>query len=135
MLVNLNLLLTFFCITALNFLDKYFTASLLKEFQFDNPQTPITKLIDKHELNPVARWIMHKSGLEIGMMIGFLMTELLFFYVLFYTPINETLFILAGAYLGEFIIVIIYHLHWFSVIEKKRKEELTRLRNRFKKKR
>jgi uncharacterized protein YacL len=119
----------------LNFLDKYFTMELLKEFHFDNPQTAISKLIDKHELNPVARWIMHKTGLEIGMLIGFIATELLFFYVLFYIPLSEITFILGGAYLGELVIVVIYHLHWFSMIEMKRKAELIRLRNRFKRKR
>jgi len=134
-MIDPNLYITFVLISLANLADKYLTALTILELNFDHPNISIPKIIDKHELNPLGRWIMHKLGLVYGMAIGFIITELLMFLILFYNEPTFATFTIAGSFLGGLYLVDFVHFHNLNQIEKKRKAELTRLRERFKNKR
>lgn len=129
------ILLPFTLVTMLNFIDKYYTAYTLQEMNFDKPKSSISKLIDKHELNPIGRWIMHKCGIWMGMGIGFILSEIIMILIIIIQPEITLSFFLIGGFLGSLMVVDLYHFHHISLIESRRKKELSNLRNRFKKRR
>lgn len=127
--MNNDIAAIFLVLTFFNYLDKYLTATTLKEWNFDMPKITMKKLVDAHELNPLVRWIMNILGVDMGMLVGFLATEILLgICLIFKEPSTTYDFLIWGVMIGALGFVNVIHVANLSRIDSRRKKELVRLR-------
>jgi len=116
-------------LTLLNLADKWMTAVTLKGWDFNHPTMGLKNLIKKREMNPLARIMMLKLGVDRGMALAFLFSQV-FLTIVMNAPssVDNYGYYLIGLGSGGLGMIIILHIHNLNAIENFMKKEIMRLR-------